>query len=51
LLLRDTFFKLKAFQIIGHGGVFGEKETSYIVGGNVNWHSQYGNQYGGSLKN
>ena len=23
----------------------------YIVGGNVNWYSHYGEQYGGSLKN
>ena len=38
----------------------GEKETSYTVGGNVNWYSQftiwrtyctYEEQYGGSLKN
>ena len=28
----------------------GEKEPSYIVGGNVNWYSYYGEQYGGSLK-
>ena len=28
----------------------GEKEPSYIVGGNVNWYSHYGEQYGGSLK-
>ena len=28
-----------------------EKEPSYTVGGNVNWYSHYGKQYGGSLKN
>ena len=28
-----------------------KKEPSYIVGGNVNWYSHYGEQYGGSLKN
>ena len=27
------------------------KGTSYTVGGNVNWCSHYGEQYGGSLKN
>ena len=26
-----------------------KKEPSYIVGGNVNWYSHYGEQYGGSL--
>ena len=28
-----------------------EKETSYIVCGNVNWHSHYGKQYEVSSKN
>ena len=27
------------------------REPSYTVGGNVNWYSHYGKQYGGSLKN
>ena len=27
-----------------------EKEPSYTVGGNVNWYSHYGKQYGVSLK-
>ena len=27
-----------------------KKEPSYTVGGNVNWYSHYGAQYGGSLK-
>ena len=29
---------------------FGEKEHSYTAGGNVNWYSHYGRQYGDSLK-
>ena len=29
----------------------GEKETSYTAGGNVNWCSRYGEQYGGFSKN
>ena len=29
----------------------GERKPSYTVGGNVNWYSHYGEQYGGSLKN
>ena len=28
-----------------------KRGTSYIVGGNVNWYSHYGEQYGHSLKN
>ena len=28
-----------------------EKEPSYTVGGNVNWYSHYGKQYGGFLNN
>ena len=28
-----------------------KREPSYTVGGNVNWYSHYGKQYGGSLKN
>ena len=27
-----------------------KREPSYTVGGDVNWHSQYGEQYGCSLK-
>ena len=29
----------------------GENKPSYTPGGNVNWYSHYGKQYGGSLKN
>ena len=28
-----------------------KREPSCTVGGNVNWYSHYGEQYGGSLKN
>ena len=28
-----------------------KREPSYTAGGNVNWCSHYGEQYGGSLKN
>ena len=27
-----------------------KRDLSYTVGGNVNWYSHYGEQYGGSLK-
>ena len=29
----------------------GDREPSCTVGGNINWYSHYGEQYGGSLKN
>ena len=29
----------------------GEKEPSFTAGGNVNWYTHYGKQYGGSSKN
>ena len=29
----------------------GDKETLLHCGGNVNWYSHYGEQFGGSLKN
>ena len=28
-----------------------KREHSYTVGGNINWYSHYGKQYGGSSKN
>ena len=28
-----------------------KKEPSFTAGGNVNWYSHYGKQYGGSSKN
>ena len=42
---------IKKLQIINAGEGCGEKEPSYTVGGNVNWYSHYGEQYGGSFKN
>ena len=33
------------------GEVVEKREPPYAVGGNVNWCSHYGEQYGGSLKN
>ena len=27
-----------------------KREPSYVVGGNLNWYSHYGRQYGGFLK-
>ena len=27
-----------------------KRELSYMVGENINWHSQYGKEYGGSTK-
>ena len=28
-----------------------KRESSYTIGGNVNWYRHYGEQYGGSLNN
>ena len=42
---------LKSLQIINVGEGVEKRETSYTVGGNVNWCSHYGEQYGGSSKN
>ena len=28
-----------------------KRESTYTVGGNVNWFNHYGGQYGGSLEN
>ena len=35
----------------GVGEVVEKKEPSFTVGGNVNWYSHYGKQYGASSKN
>ena len=41
----------KSLQVINDGKGVEKREPSYTVGGNVNWYSHYGEQYGGSLKN
>ena len=41
----------KSLQTINAGEDVEKKESSYTVGGNVNWYNHYGEQYGGSLKN
>ena len=38
-------------QITSAGGAVEKREPSCTVGGNVNWYSHYGEQYGGTLKN
>ena len=40
----------KNTQTISSGEGVERREPSYIVGRKVNWYSQYGEQYGGSLK-
>ena len=47
LCLKVTF----GLQIINAGEGVEKRESSYTVGGNVNWLSHYRKQYGGSLKN
>ena len=38
-------------QTVDAGEGVEKRECSCTVGGNVNWYSHYGEQYGGSLKN
>ena len=42
---------VKTAKIINVGEDVEKREPSYTVGGNVNWCSHYGEQYGGSSKN
>ena len=42
---------IKNTLIISVGEDVEKKKLSYTVGGNVNWCSHYGKQYGGSSKN
>ena len=41
----------KDLQTINAREGMGKKDPSYTAGGNVNWFSHYGEQYGCSLKN
>ena len=41
----------KSLEVTNDGGGVEKKEPSYTTGGNMNWCSHYGEQYGGSLKN
>ena len=38
-------------QTINAGEGVAKREPSYTVGGNINWYSHYGEQYGSSLEN
>ena len=40
----------EGLQVINAEDGVEKREPSYIVNGNVNWYSYYGEQYGGSLK-
>ena len=42
---------VKSLQITNAGKDVKKSEPLYTAGGNVNWCSYYGKQYGGSLKN
>ena len=41
---------LKNLQIINAGEDMEKRAPSYTVGGNINWHHHYAEQYGGSFK-
>ena len=49
-LLSIYLEKTKILEITNAGEGVEKKEPSYIVGGNINWSSYYGKQYGTSLK-
>jgi len=42
---------IKNLQTIDAGEGIDKRESSYTIGGNVNWFSHYGEQYGSFLKN
>ena len=42
---------LKGLQVTNAGEGVQKKEPSYTGGGNINWCSNYGEEYGGNLKN
>ena len=42
---------IKNLQTINAGEGVEKREPPYTVGGNVNWYSHYGEQYGSSPKN
>ena len=41
----------KSLQMINAGKAVEKREPSSTIGGNINWYSHYGEQYGGSLRN
>ena len=41
---------IKNLQIINAGERVEIRQASYTIGGNVNWYTHHGEQYGGSLK-
>ena len=41
----------KSLQTINAGKGVEKREHSHTIGGNVNWYTHYGEQYGRSLKN
>ena len=51
LSLSELISKEGSHQEISVGEDVEKREPSCTVGGNVNWYSHYGEQYGGSSKN
>ena len=45
------WLSLRRLQITNAGEGAEKREPFYTVGGNINWYSHYGTQYGGSSKN
>ena len=47
----SEWLSLKSLQIINAGEGVEKREPSCTIGGNVDWYSHFGEQYGGSLNN
>ena len=47
---RSEWPSLKSLQITNVGEAVEKRKPFYTVGGNVNWHSRFGKQCGGSSK-
>ena len=48
---QSEWFLCKSVQAINAGEGVEKREPSYTVGGDANYYSHYGEQYGDSLKN
>ena len=48
--VREESYHQKNLQAVNAGDGVERRKPSYTVGGNVNWRSHYGEQYGDSLK-
>ena len=50
-LTQSEWLLLISLQITNAGEGVEKRETSYTIGGNVNWYNLYGKQYGSTSEN